>query len=142
MQNAPVLVDSGPLYALFDRDDDFHSPVRSWFAGNRRPLITNSAVVSEVTFLLGRWCGTDHQLLLLEFLQQPGWLVEDLAPDLPRIRELVDRYRDVPAGFTGASLVAMSERLRCIEVATTDRRAFSVYRPAHVNRLNNPISLA
>lgn len=142
MPNVPVLVDSGPLYALFDRDDSFHSLVRSWFASNRRPLITNAAVVTEVTYLLGRWCGTDHQLLLLEFLAQPGWLIEDLAADLPRIRELIDRYRDLPADFTDASLVALSERLRCTEVATTDRRDFSVYRPAHVERLGNPIPLS
>ncbi len=141
MQNAPLLVDSGPLYALFDRDDSFHRPVRVWFAANRRPLITNAAVATEVTYLLGRWCGTDHQLLFLEFLQQPGWLVEDLAPDLPRIRQLMDRYRDLPADFTDASLVAMAERLRCTEVATTDQRDFSVYRPSHVERLANPIPL-
>lgn len=141
MRNAPVLVASGPLYALFDRDDAFNSPARSWFAGNRRPLITNAAVVTEVTDLLGRWCSVDHHLLFLEFLQQPGWLIEDLAPDLPRIRELMDHYRDLPADFTDASLVALSERLRCTEVATTDDRDLSVYRPAHVVRLTNPVAL-
>jgi len=141
MHNAPVLVDSGPLYALFDRDDAFNATARAWFAGNRRPLITNAAVITEVTYLLGRWCGVDHQLLFLEFLHQPGWLIEDLAPDLPRIRELIDRYRDLPADFTDASLVALSERLRCTEVATTDQRDFSVYRPAHVVRLRNPVAL-
>lgn len=141
MQNAPVLVDSGPLYALFDRDDAFHGPVRTWFATNRCPLVTNAAVITEVTYLLGRWCGVDHQLLFLEFLQQPGWLVEPLAPDLPRIHALMDRYRNLPADFTDASLVAMSERLRCKAVATTDRRDFSVYCPAHVEHLANPILL-
>lgn len=141
MRNAPVLVDSGPLYALFDRDGAFHGPVRAWFATNRCPLVTNAAVITEVTYLLGRWCGVDHQLLFLEFLQQPGWLVEPLAPDLPRIQALMDRYRDLPADFTDASLVAMSERLRCKEVATTDRRDFSVYRPTHVEHLANPIPL-
>jgi predicted nucleic acid-binding protein len=142
MRNAPVLVGSGPLYALFDRDDAFNPQARSWFAANRRPLISNGAVVTEVTYLLGRWCGVDHQLLFLEFLQQPGWLVEDLVPDLPRIRQLMDRYRDLPADFTDASLVALAERLRCTQVATTDQRDFSVYRPAHVRRLANPIPLA
>jgi predicted nucleic acid-binding protein len=141
MPNAPVLVDSGPLYALFDRDDRFNPAVKAWLAANRRPLITNAAVATEVTYLLGRWCGTDHQLLFLDFLQQPGWLVEDLARDLPRIRDLMDRYRDLPADFTDASLVALAERLRCKEVATTDQRDFSVYRPVHVRRLANPISL-
>ena len=67
--------------------------------------------------------------------------MEDLAPDLARVGELIDRYRDLPADFTDASLVALSERLRCTEVATTDRRDFSVYRPAHVDRLANPIGL-
>lgn len=138
---APVLVDSGPLYALFDRDDNFHPPVRDWFATNRRPLITNAAVLTEVSHLLGRWCGTEHQLLFLGFVQQPGWLVEALAADLPRIREIMHDYRDLPADFTDASLVALSERLRCTEAATTDRRDFSVYRPRHVERLTNPIDL-
>ncbi|MEZ5585329.1 MAG: PIN domain-containing protein [Candidatus Competibacteraceae bacterium] len=142
MRNAPVLVDSGPLYALFDRDDAFNPPVKTWFAANRRPLITNAAVTTEVTYLLGRWCGIDHQLLFLEFLQQPGWLVENLVPDIPRIQELMNRYRNLPADFTDASLVALAERLRCTEVATTDRRDFSVYRPTHIERLANPIPLA
>jgi len=119
MQNAPILVDSGPLYALFDRDDAFHAAARAWFAANRRPLITNAAVAAQVTYLLGRWCGVEHQLLFPEFLQQPGWLVEDLGADLSRIRDLMDRYRDLPADFTDASLVALSERLRCTEVAET-----------------------
>lgn len=141
MPNAPVIVDSGPLYALFDNDDAFNKCTRAWFAANRRPLITNAAVCTEVTYLLGRWCGVEHQLLFLEFLQKPGWLVEHLAPDLPRIGELMDRYRDLPADFTDASLVALAERLRCTEVATTDQRDFSIYRPTHVMRLTNPIAI-
>jgi predicted nucleic acid-binding protein len=96
----------------------------------------------EVTYLLGRWCGVDHQLLFLEFLQKPGWSIEHLAPDLPRIRELMNMYRDLPAAFSDASLVALAERLRCTEVATTEQRDFSVYRPAHIKRLANPISLS
>lgn len=48
IQHAPELVDSVPLYALFDRGHAFASPARSRFAGNRRPLITNAAVVTEV----------------------------------------------------------------------------------------------
>ncbi len=53
----------------------------------------------------------------------------------------MDRYRNRPADFTDASLVALSERLRCTEVATTDQCDFSVYRPAHVARLTNPVAL-
>lgn len=45
----------------------------------------------------------------------------------------------MPYGFTDVSLVALSERLRCNEVATTDLRDLSVYSPVHVERLANPI---
>lgn len=139
MPNVPVIVDSGPLYALFDRDDDFNTQTRLWFARNRRPLVTNAAVITEVTYLLGRWCSVDHQLLFLEFLRQPGWMLEPLASDLERIQALMDLYRNLPADFTDASLVALAERLRCCDVATTDQRDFSVYHPIHVERLANPL---
>lgn len=141
MPSVPVLVDSGPLYALFDRHDAFHAQVRAWFAANRRPCVTNAAVITEVSYLLGRWCSVDHQLLFLQFIEQLGWRLEPVGPDLPRIRALLDRDRNLPADFTDASLVALSERLRCTEVATTGRRDFSVYNPAHVERLANPILL-
>lgn len=135
--SAPVVVDSGPLYALFDRDDRHHATSRRWFEANRRPLVTNAPVITEVTYLLGRWCGTDHQLLFLEFLRQPGWRLEDIAPDLERIHSIMERYRDLPADFTDASLLALAERLRCTDIASTDQRDFSVYRPAHAERLVN-----
>lgn len=87
---------------------DHATPVRCGlqdpFAANRKPLITNPALVTEVTYLLGRWCTVDHQVLFLEFLGKPGWSVENLMPDLPRIREFMERYRDLPADFTDASL--------------------------------------
>ena len=137
MPRVPVLTDSGPLYALFDRDDRHHAASRRWFAANRRPLITNAAVITEVSHLLGRWCGIDHQLLFLEFLGQPGWRIESLSSDLPRIRTLMDRYRDLPADFTDASLLALAERIHCTEIVSTDRKDFSVYKPAHVERLIN-----
>lgn len=120
MPIAPVIVDSGPLYALFDKDDRHHPLSRRWFAANRRPLITNAAVITEVTHLLGCWCSTDHQLIFLEFLSQPGWCIEMLASDLPRIRTLMDQYRNLPADFTDASLLALAERLHIMDIVSTE----------------------
>ena len=56
-------------------------------------------------------------------------LVDDLEPDLDRIAELVERYADLPLGTVDASVVALIERLELREVATLDRRDFSVVRP-------------
>jgi predicted nucleic acid-binding protein len=52
--------------------------------------------------------------------------------DWLRIAELVWRYRDLPLGTVDASVVAAAERLRIREVATLDRRHFTVVRPAGI----------
>jgi predicted nucleic acid-binding protein len=48
-----------------------------------------------------------------------------------RIAELVWEYRDLPLGTVDASVVTAAERLDIAEVATLDRRHFSVVRPTH-----------
>lgn len=55
------------------------------------------------------------------------------AADWLRIAELVARYDDLPLGTVDASVVAAAERLGVHEVATVDRRHFSVVRPAHAD---------
>jgi len=46
--------------------------------------------------------------------------------------ELVARYEDLPLGGVDAAVVAIAERLGIAEIATLDRRHFSVVRPRHV----------
>lgn len=59
-------------------------------------------------------------------------LLEPVEPaDLLRIAELVSTYRDLPLGTVDASVVAVAERHEVREVATLDRRHFSVVSPAH-----------
>ena len=44
----------------------------------------------------------------------------------------MDTYADLPLGTADASVVAVAERLGIAEVATLDRRHFTVVRPRHV----------
>jgi predicted nucleic acid-binding protein len=55
------------------------------------------------------------------------------AEDWRRAGELVLRYADLPLGAVDASVVAVAERLGLTEIATIDRRHFSVVRPRHVD---------
>ena len=45
--------------------------------------------------------------------------------------ELVEIYADLRLGAVDASVVAVAERLGATEVATLDRRHFTVVRPRH-----------
>jgi len=43
-----IVVDSGPLIALFDGSDQYHTAAVRFIERNRQPLITNLPVVTEV----------------------------------------------------------------------------------------------
>jgi uncharacterized protein len=61
--------------------------------------------------------------------------VDLVADDYRRAAELVMTYADLPSGTTDATVVALAERLGIAEVATLDRRHFTVVRPRHVEAL-------
>ena len=60
-------------------------------------------------------------------------LIDLVAADARRAASLVRTYSDLPLGTTDATVVAIAERLGATEVATLDRRHFTVVRPIHVN---------
>jgi predicted nucleic acid-binding protein len=93
-------------------------------------------VAAEVGYLLGREAGPRVESLFLSSLADGDFSAVDLtAEDYARMAELVLTYGDLPLGTTGASVIAIAERLKLTDVATLDRRHFTVVRPAHVNAL-------
>lgn len=91
-------------------------------------------VISEATYLVQRGIGVEQELELLRDLFEGALtpLTVEL-PDWARIIELVWTYRDLPLGTVDASVIALAERLKVRQIATLDRRHFSVVRPAHVD---------
>ena len=78
--------------------------------------------------------GADPEVRFLGDLAAGAFRIEPVAEsDWLRIAELVARYRDLPLGTVDASVVTAAERLGIREVATLDRRHFTVVRPQHVN---------
>lgn len=87
-------------------------------------------VVTEVAYLIGTRLGADSEVRFLGDLAAGSLIAEPVvAADWLRVAELVARYRDLPLGTVDASVVAVAERLGETEVATLDRRHFSIVRP-------------
>lgn len=63
-------------------------------------------------------------------------LVDLTQADLRRMAQLVRTYADLPLGAVDAAVVATAERLGISDVATLDRRHFSIVRPSHVGTFN------
>jgi predicted nucleic acid-binding protein len=89
-------------------------------------------VVAEVAYLLETRLGPDAEIRFLGDLAAGNLIPEPVhARDWIRIAELVARYRDLPLGTVDASVVAAAERLDVTQIATLDRKHFTVVRPAH-----------
>jgi predicted nucleic acid-binding protein len=132
---AAVVVDSGPLLALFDRDDFYHKRALAWLSKFSGRLLSNAAVVTEVAHLLD--FSAQAQVEFLRWVGHGGVSIVELnADDIALVAEIVEKYADLPADFTDASLVVACERLGIRDVASVDRD-FEVYRYRKRGRFRN-----
>jgi uncharacterized protein len=129
-----VLVDSGPLIALFDGGDRYHAEAVGFVRRHRGPLVSNIAVVTEVCHLLDFSLAAQQDFL--QWANEALDLDAQTHRDLARIREIVAKYQDLPADFADASLVALAERRGLFVVASVDSD-FNVYRGAARRRFRN-----
>lgn len=127
-----ILVDTGPLVALFEPRDAAHARCRGYLRRVREPLRTTTAVLTEALHLLDH--GSAGAAALADFVVAGGLGVQDLdAAALARAFELMAKYRDRPMDFADASLVVTAEVHRALRVWTLDRNDFAAYR-ARVGR--------
>ena len=128
MPNDPViLVDTGPLVALFDLDDAHHARCVEALKAIRRPLITVWPVLTEAAHLLSfSFLAQDS---LWEFLERGGLRITDIASsDIPRLRVLMRKYSDHPMDLADAVLVRVAERGGLRTIFTLDHSDFGAYR--------------
>jgi uncharacterized protein len=94
--------------------------------------VVPTLVITEAAYLIATRLGVEAEVRFLGDFAAGAFAVEPVDPaDWLRIAKLVSRYRDLPLGTVDASVVAAAERLGISEVATVDRRHFSVVRPQH-----------
>ena len=126
-----MIVDTGPLYAAMDIDDRNHRPSLDLLTSHPGPLLVPTMVVAEVAYFIEKRLGPAVEVRFLGDLSAGNYLAQPVAAgDWLRIAELVATYQDLRLGATDASVIATAERLGETEIATLDRRHFSVVRPA------------
>ena len=129
-----IVVDSGPLIALFDGDDQFNEQAVKFIKNVRGTLYTNLAVITETVYMLD--FSTQAQCDFLAWAGDALVIDNNTAQDFPRIIEIVRKYADLPADFADASLVALCERLNTQTVASVDGD-FTIYRNASKQAFRN-----
>jgi uncharacterized protein len=130
-----LIVDTGPLVAAADRADPHHHSCAELLETAVGPLITTPLVIAEAVFLITRQLGAGAEAAFYDAIITGDLIVDTLTRgDWVRVQELVDRYANLPLGGTDASVIAIAERHRAVEVATIDHRHFHIVRPNHTPR--------
>jgi predicted nucleic acid-binding protein len=122
-----ILIDTGPIVALFDRDDRYHQLCLDILEKIHEPLIATWPVLTECFCLLGFSGGAQEDLWT--FLRRGGIEVFQLDKShFSKCCELMKQFRNLPMDLADATIVAAAEELGTAKIFTLDHRYFSVYR--------------
>ena len=135
-----IIADSGPLIALFDRDDPRHQTALGFFRSWQGSVHSTWPVATEVSHMLGY--SVDVQLDFLRWAVAGGLRLDPMPePCLPRIVQVTEKYRELPMDLADASLIVLAEATGIRDIATFDSD-FDAYRLADRQRLRNLIPIA
>lgn len=124
----PVLIDTGPLVACFNPDDQDHKACLDKIRLLKgRRLVTSLAIVTETLYLLD--FSVLNQEKFLRFIAEGLVEVLELKPDdFLLLADLMKKYQDCPMDFGDATLVVLANRLKTRQVLTLDIHDFGIFR--------------
>jgi uncharacterized protein len=128
-----LILDAGPIYAASASRDRNHRQCVELLTRAPRPLLVPELVVTEVSYLLGDRIGPHAEIAFAQAISDGEVMVESVhESEWERIAQLMEQYNDLPLGIVDASVVVLAERHAATEIATLDRRHFTVVRPRHI----------
>ena len=120
-----VILDTGIVYAYYDRSDAWHARAKAVMRSEARGLILPAAVIPEVDYLLERRLGAQSRRAFYRGITDGHYFVADVPQQAyKRIAAIDEQFGDLGLGFVDASLVALAESLQVPRIATADRRHF------------------
>lgn len=130
-----LLVDTGPIVAIFDRDEPYREQCLEVLHATTEPLVTCDAVIVEACYLLRRLPGASQDLL--RNVESGRFALDYRVVDrVGAIAKLMDKYTDVPMDLADACLVDLAGICNSGRILTLDGD-FRIYRWAR----NRPFEL-
>jgi uncharacterized protein len=136
----PILLDTGVIVALIDRDEEHHEACKSAVEDLRDPLVTSEIVIAEACHLLRR-ISLPAADAVLENVERGTFRIPlRLDANTKPIRLLMKKYARVPMDLADACLVHMADQLGTGRILTLDRD-FNVYRWRRTRRFELLVDL-
>ncbi len=123
-----VLVDSGPLIALFNAADLWHARVLGWLQDNPAATLHSTwPVATEVCGLLARRLHNEAAFNFLRWAQRGAIKLQpSVDGSLSEVLRLSERFADLPFDLADASIAEAAARLKLRFVLSIDAD-FDVY---------------
>ena len=130
-----ILVDSGPLIALFHEKDKFHKKVVEIIKSKHIQLITTWSVITEVFYFLSSYKEkTDN---FLEWIERGGLIISELQfSDIKLLRKRIQKYSNFPMDLADATLVIIAEKESIYQILSIDSD-FQIYKMSNGKFLEN-----
>lgn len=121
-----LVLDTGIVYAYYDRSDRWHAPARALLQGQERALILPAPVIPEIDYLLGHRLGPASRTAFYAGITDGYYFVADLPMlGYRRVADLNKQFEDLALGFVDAAIIAIAEDLKVRRIVTSDRRHFA-----------------
>ena len=130
-----ILIDAGPIIALFNRKDKYHNRVTEYLKRYTGKLITTWPVITETSHMLD--FNVNAQIAFLEWINRGGVEVFEISVNkIKRIIEITIKYKDMPMDLADASLIIVSEETGIKEILTIDNDYY-IYRTIKKEMIKN-----
>lgn len=128
-----ILIDTGPIVAFLNKNDQYHSFVKKNMSLLRAPFYSCEAVITESFFLMSRIpTGVDK---LIELLEMQYILIQPVySENQSSVHHLIQSYSNIPMSMADACLVQMMDQKKDSSIFTLDSD-FQIYRSLKGERL-------
>ena len=129
-----VLIDTGPLIALFDRDDKYHTSILEFIKNTNYRFISTPAVLTETMYMLD--FNVAVQLSFLEWIMKEGVIIHEIKQsNIKRVIDLTKKYSDRPMDFADATLVIAAEERGIRQIISIDSDIYRLYNKMKIENI-------
>ena len=130
-----ILIDAGPLIALFDSSEKHHRGIRTFLKEHPYRYVSTVAVFTEVSHMLDFSAAAQRDFY--NWVMYKGVIIGDVNQnDMLRLVELTEKYSDIPMDFADATLVITAEKTGIREIISLDSD-FDIYRLPGKEQIRN-----
>ena len=130
-----TIIDSGPLIALFDKNDKYHQRILDFFKDFNGEFVSSWAVITEVTHMLD--FNLQVQISFLKWVEMGALTLYPIEQDeLRDIIKMMSKYTNVPMDLADSSLMYIAQKEGIKNIVSIDSD-FDIYRTIKKEAMNN-----